>query len=296
MADLTKNDTNRLNLFDTVSKRLAEEKSEAFMPAIPDEVTTFLGKLSMLDGVPIHNIIPHESYLPIKSFIDGQTRVEQGGFKFFYIDPEWIAALLNGALSIADDNDELLLQEAMLGKYAARVYYNETKEKIKRQIAGLYTPDEFEAQLTARLKQKGLDSPAPTIAQQNWNYTGFFIRSAIIENWTGVQIIAKGTYGSGEAIPRRVVKTEKIARDTIFCICEGTITEIEITQPPEAIHFDKDMLPGITLRSGNTGVLDINKLVASKANLLEGNLNTSAAFAMQALSKPAKATLTINRS
>lgn len=288
------NKDEKFNLFNLVSERLRiAGETEKYMPPVPEEVSSFLGKLSMLEGVPLYNIIPSDKYLPKEE----TENIEKGALRLFYLDPEWVAGLLSGALSLAGDTDNVLLTKAMDGIYAAEVHYNDTKEKIKRQITGLYTPAAFEEQLKARLAQKHLvyGDPSPTPAQSNWLYTGFFIRSSIISTWTSVEIVAKGTYDASEPVPRRVVKLEKLAHDTIFCICEGNITEIEITQPPETIHFDNKRLGKNPPMRSATGVLDISEIVKPRGLLMLGDGPTSAKLATKLLSEPLKSKLTITR-
>jgi len=313
--DQDKKGDKKFNLFNLVSDKLVDPKyAREHTPPIPEEVVNFLGKLSMLDGVPIHNIITTDKYLP-KEDINLEDehgklvlvnnmpqKIEKGALRLFYIDPEWVECLLNGALSIAadttdaNDTNELLLSRAMDGVYAAQVHYNETKEKIKRQITGLYSPEQFEKQLSDRLFENNLvyGKPDPTPAQSNWLYTGFFIRSSIISTWKGVEVIAKGTYDAQPPVPRRVVKVEKVAADTLFCICEGNITDVEIVQPPETIHFDKKQLGNNPPMRSTAGVLDIAKIV--KAQVTQSNdVPSSAEFAKKLLSLPLRSKLTINR-
>ena len=51
-------------------------------------VTGWLAKLYLLYGVPFNTLVPDHRMLPMESV------------RFFYIDENWLTALLNGALSI----------------------------------------------------------------------------------------------------------------------------------------------------------------------------------------------------
>jgi hypothetical protein len=196
----------------------------------------------------------------------------------------------------------------MAGNYAAQVFYNEKKEQIKQQLYGLYTPDEHEQELKLRLAKRHIrftdsNQPMPTPAQTNWCYTGFFMRSILIASWIGLEIVAKGkdpndpnaTTDRSEW-PLQVIRFERISPDTIFCICEGIISEIELTQPSESVHF------GITDKNGSysindkplpfkkvNGVIDIVTLAAS-SNL---NVNDGANMAKAMLAKPLKVKVNI---
>jgi hypothetical protein len=315
----TMNDISTFNLFEMVNKELSSTTADpaAHMPALPEDVGEFLGKLSILQGVPVHYLIPNERFLQLSDVeivVDKHNNilkegaaansadarkiiVERGALKLFYLDPEWIQCLLNGALSIADDDDKKLLSKAMEGKYAALVHYNQVKDQIKKQINGRYTPKEYEEELKKRLTGRNLvyGNPAPTDAQKDWAYTGFIIRSSVISSWTGVEVIASGTIGKKTNQPLRVVRVDKLADNTVLCICEGTITDVEITQPAETIYLDTRQLnlPGVPQR-GN-GILDINKIVNPTPHLLNSEMKNSAALTEKLLSKPLKTKLKIIR-
>lgn len=289
------------NLFDKVEKKLAEMCATKHMPPIPGVITEFLGKLSLLDGVPIHNLVPDERYLPL---IKPQKpeEIEEGALRFFWLDPEWISFLLNGALSISDDTDvetqktqgnieSLLLEKAMKGEYTAELFYSETKERIKRQLAGSYLPAEFEKELKKRLEEKQLKygEPVPTVAQQNWCYTGFFIRSTLISSWAGIEITAYSQDNDTQRL--QVIKLERVATDTVYCICEGIIGSIQITQPPETTHFDVEILDDVPLRETGSNVLDIKKIL----KVTKDDPSNSAILAEKLMAQPLKIKLIVNR-
>lgn len=312
-------DIRSFNLFDMVNDQLNSTTADpaAHMPPLPEDVGEFLGKLSMLQGVPVHYLIPNERFLQLTEVeinVDRHNKivadhlvagradvqkitVERGALKLFYIDPEWVQCLLNGALSIADDDDVKLLTKAMEGNFAALVHYNEVKDQVKKQINGRYTPAEYENELKERLKQRNLvyGNPSPTDAQKNWSYTGFIIRSSVISTWTSVEIIAKGTIGKETDKALRVVRLDKLANNTVLCICEGVITEVEITQPAETIYLDTTQLQMGHVPQRNNGVLDITKIINPTPHLLNSKMADSATLTNTLLSKPLKTKLTIKR-
>src|SRR5271170_7711130 len=76
----------------------------------PRSVTQFLGRLNLLHGVPFAYLVADEKLLPAESL------------KFFSIDPEWINALLGGALSVGRIADvRFLLNKAEAGNYGADI-------------------------------------------------------------------------------------------------------------------------------------------------------------------------------
>ena len=54
----------------------------------PPEVTRFCARAVLLYGVPFHYLVPDERMLPPESI------------RFFYLDPGWIATLIQGATSV----------------------------------------------------------------------------------------------------------------------------------------------------------------------------------------------------
>src|SRR6476620_8800187 len=71
------------------SQALAAEPAAA-MPAVdlPDDVSSWLNDLQALIGVPFSYLVPDSRMLPAESI------------RFFAVDPNWITALIDGALSI----------------------------------------------------------------------------------------------------------------------------------------------------------------------------------------------------
>ena len=80
------------DIFNLVNTRLKESQNED-LPDVPDEVRSFLGNLGMLNGIPLYYLIPDEKYLPMATAKLNNVVVEQGAFKFFWLDKEWIEAI-----------------------------------------------------------------------------------------------------------------------------------------------------------------------------------------------------------
>jgi hypothetical protein len=333
---------------------------EKYAPEVPDNIRIFIGRLSMLHGVPFHYIVPDERLLvKYRNAVDGTKEEEEcGAFRFFWIDPMWVESLLDGALSIGESEDvEILLKKAMEGNYMAEAFKNEMVAKFRKQLSGSYSLKEFRIEMLKRMKLKGirvtengsqqvsesLDDlsaggkvpveefdkiPEPTNAQNNWRFTGFLIRSSLISGWPGLEIQAYGkdqlTDIDSSVHELQLVRMEKIGEDTFFCLCEGIITKVVITQPPENLHFginwnndekiykmnvsaktsvdDKATNIEVPMKNTDTRVLDIEQLITRIETALEqqgitgqstsnGKSFTSADFAMQMVATPIKNTI-----
>lgn len=299
-----------------------------FEPEVPPEVRLFLGRLSMLQGVPPEYLVPDEKLLQKFRVVNGEQE-EYGALRFFWIDPAWVECLLDGALSVGPDADrELLLTKAMAGNYLAEAFQKELIERFKKQLSGSYTPEEFKKEMAERIRGKGVQvgddfnkiaPPPPTLLQDNWRFTGFLLRSSLISGWQGLEIEVEGKNFADDPDTNdrtlQLVRMEKIAPDTLFCLCEGVVAKIVIRQPPENLHFGftgggdtrsftktftgvsgSSKTPGATvpvpLRTARSG--DQNKRVirikgggAGLADLLSPTAS-AADFAMEMIAQPIK--------
>jgi hypothetical protein len=231
---------------------------------------------------------------------------------------------LDGALSVGEDYDaSYLLEKAMAGHYIAEVFQYETIDRLKKQLSGSYPPEVLEAKIRERLNSKRGpdeaidklgDKAKPSTAQKNWRYTGFLLRSGLVSGLKGLEVTAQGleAYDSEEKDKRTlsILRMEKIADDMLFCLCEGVVTEVVITQPEESLHFGmnhkvvagKDVyyklideketvVPFRNKRTLNIGMGD-NGLMQALSKTTKEEI-ASAKLAQHMLSKPIKYTIAI---
>ncbi len=95
----------RRTLFERHTAVLADTTALAAIHAdteLPDEVSAWLNRLARLNGVPFNYLVPDEAMLPVESV------------RFFHVDPSWIAALLEGAMSIGTSTAGDAVHEAVL--------------------------------------------------------------------------------------------------------------------------------------------------------------------------------------
>lgn len=175
-------------------------------PRAPPTVTSFLGRLTLLHGVPFAYLVPHQQLLPAESL------------KFFSIDPQWISALIGGAASVGrPETIGFLLNKAMAGNFGI------LKEARTRRFLdrGLKPPE-------------NIDYDEPSYA-----FSGFLLRSGILQGWPGLEVRAFriGGPGVGAADELAMLRLDRVAADTLFGVVDGQIGQLEITQPPEGLHF-----------------------------------------------------------
>jgi hypothetical protein len=240
-------------LFDLLAPEATKNKEMVEPPLPPGLVTSFLGRLSLLHGVPFAYLVADEHLLPPESL------------KFFRIDPQWINALVGGALSVGRSEDiRLLLNKTQAGNYIAdlveeaRALRDEQRGGSRSQPAG------------------GTGSPAP---EPGFAFSGFFLRSRILQAWPGVEVRAFRSAGREVADELAMLRLDRVAPDILFALAAGTVREIEITQPPEGLHFVVQDGQQPSYRGNDQmRVLDIKAFA--------GNAASSAKFAEKQMSGP----------
>jgi hypothetical protein len=164
---------------------------------VPADIEDWLGRLLLLYGVPFHYLVPQEEMLPPESM------------RFFYLDPNWMKCLLEGACSVGRSStvDDLLDQDL-------RNRFLDYAGKRARQV---------------RDGSKG---------DLRWPLTGFLLRSLIVEGWQGLEMKAAGVDGNNKRLdPLEPLRIDRLSPEIMLCIFNGKVTDIEITQPPEDLHF-----------------------------------------------------------
>jgi hypothetical protein len=115
-------------------------------------VAAWLARLSLADRVPFTHLVPDPAMLPVESI------------RFFYLDPAWISALQDGALSVAIESSR-----------------------------DLYIQQVFGAGISAAVEAAGGTTPA----------AGMLLRSAVVSGWPGLTVTATAG-GAAVAAPRIV--------------------------------------------------------------------------------------------
>ena len=248
---------------------------------MPQDIGEWLGRLLLLYGVPFNYLVPEEAMLPPESI------------RFFYLDPGWMKCLLEGACSVGKSSsmDELFDQ------------------KLRNRFLDL-------------AGKKATEVRAGERGELKWPLTGFLLRSDLVEGWQGLEMKAAGVDGQGNRIATlQALRIDRLAPDIMLCIFNGKVTEIEIKQPPEGLHFgaalsgdnayakyhlrkltpaaeaggqiDKQFDIDLPMRDGTKRVVNIKALASSiEQTLGEFKSNgpfTSAEFAVQMVESPGKA-------
>lgn len=195
-------------------------------------IVEWLAHTALLYGVPFNNLVADERMLPLESI------------RFFYIDNNWIDALLDGALSVGTQSSRDGLFNDLM------------REAIHRAIDTKLCKVRCEL-----LKQ----SEAAVSASELGTLAGFVMRSAVVAGWPGLEV--RAYEGADLLTPLRL---DRVAPDVMIGLYSKVPQRIEFDEPSEGLVFGTEGA-GIDLRyvPGGSGVVpaNIGKLVNPKVTL-----------------------------
>lgn len=179
--------------------RARERVAADAAPPLPDIVTTFLGRLKLLYGVPFNYLVSNEQMLPLESL------------RFFYLDLNWIDHLVDGAFSI--------------GRTCSK------QQRTDAVLAGAVRG----AARSATFKQRRRRSAQVFAANNGGQYTGFLLRSQVVAGWPNLQV---NGYSVPDDIQSeiRALRMDRLSADCILCIFDGVVKQVAIHEPPEQLH------------------------------------------------------------
>jgi hypothetical protein len=122
---------------------------------LPEELADFLGRLALFYGMPFENLVPDESALPRESI------------RFFYIDANWLEALVDGAFSTGAHTRLDIRYHGVL-QHTIRQATEVAAGKLRSDI-------------------RGDDPVAPPIDDTRLR-AGFLMRSAAVSGWPGMEV------------------------------------------------------------------------------------------------------------
>lgn len=161
-----------------------------------EKMFDWITRLRLLDGVPYHYLVPHEKMLPEESI------------RFFYLDPNWVEALVDGALSIGRSISE-----------------NEESKIEKMRIETVQNMQYIRPQNP----QKDTNSGGMKIDK----VSGFLLRSELLS--FGPRLIVD----TSNALLK--LKMARLSEDVLMCLFAGEIKDVRLHEPPEGLHFgEKD--------------------------------------------------------
>jgi hypothetical protein len=200
---------NRKSFHESLAKSLAvNADGTAVEIQLSADISEWLGKLSLLYGVPLEYLVPDNRMLPIESI------------RFFYIDRNWIDRLIDGAMSVG---------------------VLSTKDQIFNTA---FFKQVYESVDVAQLKTRALirNEPPVTPSSIGGTITGLLIRSKVVSDYPGLEIEA--TDASGNKL--EIIRMDRLSETLILCLFKGVPVAVDVMQPSEGLHFGLPLFkPGV---------------------------------------------------
>ena len=171
-------------------------------------IVDWLAQLYLLVNVPFENLVPHNGLLPPESV------------RFFYLDPNWLAALVEGALAIGIESSR------------DAEYQDLMKQVIWKAIHGAVP------QVRARLHP---NTPPPITS--DGPMSGMLLRSAGVTGWPGLSVDGYAraeTPGANKPDPASLIplrRMERLSDDVLLCLWPSVPELVSIDEPHEGVAF-----------------------------------------------------------
>ena len=198
-----------------------------------DPVTDWLARLALLHGVPFRHLVPDERMLPVESV------------RFFYLDPGWIAALIDGALSIGvEGSRDLELQQAisapLMATVAAKVGAVRAAQRARPDLT---VPTGGAAPVGSASTAVALSTPTPATdpatapaeaqlatAVASQQRAGLLLRSAAVAGWPGMVVQADGGATS-------LLRLDRLSDTVLLAVFDAVPTSITLGEPWHGLRF-----------------------------------------------------------
>jgi len=177
---------------------------------LPPYLEDWLGKLSLLYGVPFEHLVPNAEMLPIESM------------RFFYVDPNWTSCLVDGALSVgAQSSRDTAITKSVYAQ--VQLSLNASMQLVRRRLAQAELPEEVNSNIAV---------------------AGLLIRSQLISGWPGLEIAAYENY-TVQQNPEKLIPADKIenlrferlAPDVMLCLYAKMPKLVQLNEPKEGLCF-----------------------------------------------------------
>ena len=194
-----------------------------------DPVTDWLARLALLHQVPFRHLVPDERMLAVESV------------RFFYLDTGWIAALIDGALSIGvEGGRDLELQAAMsnalVDTVARKVGAVRAAQRARPDLAvptGGHTAAGTGASAaiamsagTASQTTRVDDTPAPAPGLR----AGLLLRSAVVAGWPGLTVQADGGATA-------LLRLDRLSDSVLLAVFDGVPATVTLGEPWHGLRF-----------------------------------------------------------
>ncbi len=177
-------------------------------------IALWLARLMLLYNVPFEHLVPNPALLPTDSI------------RFFYLDLNWLEALIDGALSAGVQTSRDTLYQGLI--------------RDTLQQAALV---EMQA---LRDRTRGNDTGKPTVSNLT-ALSGVLVRSSLLSGWPGLTVDARQ---NGQAL--KILRMDHLAPDVLLCLFLDVPDTLALIEPQQGLRFGVDDAWNIALRSLST--------------------------------------------
>ena len=229
--------------FDAIALHHERVKNVPVSDLLPRELTQWLARVRLLEGVPFAHLVPDSDLLPAESI------------RFFYIDRDWTDALVQGALSVGTVT---------------------TVDRQQLQLLHARIRDEVDAE-ERRVRVVGTDPGIGTAG----TVSGFLLRSRLVSGWPALHVRAyNAEIGRDDTLVAendqrriRLLRLERLAPAVLLCLFDGVPQLVHIEEPRQGVQFGVNLRPAIGNATGAwiplrdvTTALDIDPPNPNSAN------------------------------
>lgn len=199
---------------------LAEPAVHAFLAEVVQDdllpVAEWLAHRQLLYDIPFNHFVPDQLALPVESL------------RFFYVDPDWQRALIDGALSIGmNSSKDTFFTRAMRGVIDQGIAAEAMA--IRNRLLGTAVGDH--------------EGSGPGEAM-----TGILIRSAVASGWPGLQV--KGFKGDSARTALKLLRLDRLSGNVLLALFLDVPDVVMLAEPQQGLCFG--------LEDGN--VIDLRQL------------------------------------
>lgn len=171
-------------------------------------ITEWLARLQNLHGVPFYLLVPDVRMLP------------QESIRMFRVDENWIECLIDGAYSIGRSTTGDAIAPPARVSARERANFARLRPRVRQRAA------------TQRVRRYFGESERAAAAATGIE-TGFLMRSAVVAGWPTLEV--RGYDAAGTEL--RVMRLDRPASDILFCLFDGEVAKVSLSEPAEALHF-----------------------------------------------------------
>jgi len=202
------------NLFEFLKMSSNGRKEGIEESKLPENIIKQLSEWSLFSDVPFQYYVPREDMLPSETI------------RFFYLDHNWVLHMMDGSCSVGRttkidyQNDKAMIEQI----YQEALHQNANIRKRKQHKP--VTLLEHDAVLPI--------------------CTGFLLNSVLVKCWRGMEFKAYDVCNNvSSANELTAIRIETLGDNVLLCLFRGEIKRIEISHPPEGLHY------GFAIKKGN---------------------------------------------